>query len=56
MKIVVVVASDTGRTRRMAEEFAAGAREAGAEVSLRPAADARPAHLEAADAIVLGSG
>ncbi|MDH3686017.1 MAG: hypothetical protein OEP95_07315 [Myxococcales bacterium] len=56
MKIVVVVASDSGRTRRMAEEFAAGARESGAEVSMRPAADARPGHLEAADTIVLGSG
>ena len=56
MKIVVVVASDTGRTRRMAEEFSAGAIESGAEVSMRPAADASSGHLEAADAIVLGSG
>jgi len=56
MKIVVVVASDTGRTQRMAEEFAQGSREAGAEVVIHAAPDARPEHLEDASALVLGSG
>jgi NAD(P)H dehydrogenase (quinone) len=56
MKILVVVASATGRTQRMADELAAGAREAGAEVVVRPASDASDAQLLAADAIVLGSG
>jgi NAD(P)H dehydrogenase (quinone) len=56
MKILVVVASATGRTQRMADELAAGAREAGAEVVLRPAADVADAQLLAADAVVLGSG
>jgi NAD(P)H dehydrogenase (quinone) len=56
MKLLVVVASATGRTQRMADELAAGAREAGAEVVVRPASDASDQHLLAADAVVLGSG
>ena len=56
MRILVVVASDTGRTQRMAEAFAGGAREAGAEVELAKAAEATPAQVAAADALVLGSG
>jgi NAD(P)H dehydrogenase (quinone) len=56
MKILVVVASATGRTQRMADELAAGAREGGAEVAVRSAADAGDADLLAADAVVLGSG
>jgi NAD(P)H dehydrogenase (quinone) len=56
MKILVVVASATGRTQRMADELAAGAREAGAQVVLRSAEDAGDADLLAADAVVLGSG
>lgn len=56
MRILVVVASDTGRTWRMAEAFADGAREAGAEVELAKAAEARPEQALAADALVLGSG
>ena len=56
MKILVVVASSTGRTRRLAEELAAGAREGGAEVILRAADDTADAHLLEADAVVLGSG
>jgi len=56
MKILVVVASDTGRTQRMAESFAEGAREAGAEVELARAADTTPEQVRAADALVLGSG
>lgn len=56
MKLLVVVASATGRTRRLAEAAAAGAAEAGAEVTLRDAAAATPDDLLAADAILLGSG
>jgi NAD(P)H dehydrogenase (quinone) len=56
MKIAVVVASQTGRTARMAEAVATGAREAGAEVAVLRAEDAGPADLEAIDALVLGSG
>lgn len=56
MRLLVVVASQTGRTVRMAEAVAEGAREAGAEVELKRAEDAGAEDLEAADAIVLGSG
>jgi NAD(P)H dehydrogenase (quinone) len=56
MKLLVVVASATGRTRRMAEEVAAGAAEGGAEVLLREAGDVRDVHLLEADAVILGSG
>ena len=56
MKLLVVVASDTGRTWRMAEAFAEGAREAGGEVELVAARDADPDRVRAADALVLGSG
>ena len=56
MKVLVVVASDSGRTWRMAEAFAEGAREAGAEAELVPARDAEPEQVRAADALVLGSG
>lgn len=56
MKLLVVVASATGRTRRMADALAEGARSAGAEVEILRAEDAGAADLLAADAIVLGSG
>jgi len=56
MKVLVAVASETGRTLRLAEEVAAGARDAGAEVALRMAEDVEDRHLLDADAIVLGSG
>ena len=56
MKVLVVVASASGRTRRVAEEVAAGAREAGAEVELCSAQDAGEPELLAADAVILGSG
>jgi NAD(P)H dehydrogenase (quinone) len=56
MRILVVVASSTGRTLRLAEAFAEGAKEAGADVSLRRADEAVPEELVAADAIALGSG
>ena len=56
MRLLVVVASDTGRTWRMGEAFAEGAREAGAEVTLVRAAEARGEQVRAVDALVLGSG
>jgi NAD(P)H dehydrogenase (quinone) len=56
VRILVVVASDTGRTWRMGEAFAEGAQEAGAEVELARAAEATPEQALAADALVLGSG
>ena len=56
MRMLVVVASQTGRTLRMAEEFADGAREAGAEVEIARAEDASAADVEAADVLALGSG
>ena len=56
MRIQVVVASATGRTRRMAEAFAAGAREVGAEVALGSADEVDEQALIDADAIALGSG
>jgi len=56
MNIVVVVASATGRTRRMAEAFAEGAESEGASVTVLDAQSADAASLEAAHAIVLGCG
>jgi NAD(P)H dehydrogenase (quinone) len=56
MRVLVVVASGTGRTQRMAEEVAAGAREGGADVVMRSASDVGEAHLLEADAVILGSG
>lgn len=56
MRILTVVASATGRTRRMAEAFAEGARETGAEVEIVEAADAQPEQVRRSDALVLGSG
>jgi NAD(P)H dehydrogenase (quinone) len=55
-RILVVVASATGRTARMAEAVAEGAREAAAEVVLRPAEQATNQDLLAADGVILGSG
>ena len=56
MRILIVVASDTGRTRRLATALAEGAEEAGAEVVVRSAEEATVEETESADAIVLGSG
>jgi NAD(P)H dehydrogenase (quinone) len=56
MRVLIVVASETGRTRLMAEALARGAESAGAEVVLRDATEADPADLGPADAVVLGSG
>jgi NAD(P)H dehydrogenase (quinone) len=56
VNLLVVVASATGRTRRMADALADGAREAGAKVLLRTPEETQDADLLEADAIVLGSG
>ena len=56
MRVLVVVASQTGRTSRMADALAQGAREARAEVSVVRAEDARAELTLDSDAIVLGSG
>ncbi len=56
MKMLIVTASQTGRTLRMAESFAAGAREGRADVDLVSAEEATAEQAIAADAIVLGSG
>lgn len=56
MKIVVVVASATGRTRRMAEAFVEGAESEGAEVTLLEASVAEGDALLEADAVALGCG
>lgn len=56
VRVLVVVASASGRTLRMAEAVAEGAKEAGAEVVQKRAEEATPDDLVAADAILLGSG
>ncbi|MDX1648800.1 MAG: NAD(P)H-dependent oxidoreductase [Myxococcota bacterium] len=56
MRMLVVVASATGRTRRMAEAVAEGAREAGADVAVMDAGRAGEDDVLAADALVVGSG
>lgn len=55
-RILVVVASQTGRTARMAEAFAQGARQSQADALVKRAEDAQPGDLESIDALVLGSG
>lgn len=56
MRILVVVASQTGRTWKLGEAFAEGARAAGADVELVRVERATSAQVLAADALVLGSG
>ncbi len=56
MKIVVVVAAATGRTRRMAESFVEGAESEGAEVTLIDATEAEGDAIVDADAVALGCG
>lgn len=53
--ILVVVASATGRTARMADAVAEGACEGEARVVLRPAEQATNEDLVAADGVILGS-
>jgi NAD(P)H dehydrogenase (quinone) len=56
-KIAIVYHSGYGHTQRQAEHVARGARQAGSQVSLIPAAEAesRFAELNAADAIIFGA-
>lgn len=56
MRVLIVVASQTGRTARMAEAVAEGAREGGARVLVRRAEEARNEDLLEAHAVILGSG
>jgi len=56
MRVLVVVASASGRTARLADAVAAGAKEAGAEVVVRRAEEAEAGDLTGADAVILGSG
>lgn len=56
VRLLVVVASATGRTARLADAVAEGAREAGAEARVVRAESAAGEDLLAADAVVLGSG
>jgi len=54
-KILVVYCSMSGNTKAAAEAIAAGARDAGAEVTVRTGFEAGPEDLVACDAIALGS-
>jgi NAD(P)H dehydrogenase (quinone) len=56
MRVLIVVASQTGRTARMGEAVAAGAKEAGGDVVLRRPEETSEADLLGADAVILGSG
>ncbi|MGH0037748.1 MAG: flavodoxin domain-containing protein [Myxococcota bacterium] len=56
MRMSIVYASQTGRTGRMAEAAAEGARGEGADVALVEADGAEPEALVEADAVLLGSG
>ncbi len=56
VRILVVVASDTGRTRMLADELALGAEACGASARVVPCAEVEEAQLLEADALVLGSG
>ena len=53
-KIAVVYWSGTGNTEAMAQQVAAGAREAGAQVSVLQAAEFGPDQLNAYDAVAFG--
>ena len=56
MKMTIVVASQTGRTAKMAEAAAEGARAASVEARVVLAGDATSEDLTEADAVMLGSG
>jgi flavodoxin len=55
VKILIVYCSMTGNTRAAAEAIAAGARKAGAQVTLKTGIDAQPQDLLECDAVALGS-
>jgi len=55
-RLLIVVASSTGRTARLAEAVAEGGRDAGAAVCVKRADDANGDDLVAADGVILGSG
>lgn len=54
-KVIVVYASLTGNTEEMAEAIAAGAKEAGLEVTVKEAYDAKAGDLQDYDGIILGA-
>jgi NAD(P)H dehydrogenase (quinone) len=56
VRVLIVVASQTGRTARMAEAVAEGARDGGADVLVRTADEASNQDLLDAQAVILGSG
>jgi flavodoxin short chain len=53
-KVLVAYWSGTGNTEVMAKQVAEGAKEAGAEVTLKPAAETSGEMVKAAEAIALG--
>src|SRR5512135_2782987 len=54
-KVLIVYCSMTGNTRAAAEEIAAGARKAGAQVTMKTGFEAQPQDLLECDAVALGS-
>lgn len=54
-KVLVVYCSMTGNTKAAAEAVAAGAREAGAKVTVKTGTEANEADLRDCDAVALGS-
>ncbi|QGG58008.1 flavodoxin [Paenibacillus sp. FSL W8-1187] len=54
-KIILVCCSMTGNTEEMADAIAAGAREAGAQLTVRDILDAEAAELEQYDGIFIGA-
>lgn len=55
MKILVIYYSRTGNTEKMAKIIAENLKKAGAETILKKVKDAKPADLQAADGIIIGS-
>jgi flavorubredoxin len=54
-KVLVVYCSMSGNTKAAAEAIAAGASKAGAQVTIKTAAEAQPMDLVECDAVALGS-
>jgi NAD(P)H dehydrogenase (quinone) len=54
-KVLIVYHSRTGNTAKMAEAVAAGAKSAGADVTVKKAGETTSADLKAANAIIMGS-